>query len=262
MKTLTRLLAVIAFLPALAVLLLSLAGGVGVWVVKEPVTTKATRIFERVESGLDIADRGLDHARTSLEKAAERLENAKEDQLKIAQEPQSARRRLARTLQRTVAPELSEAHETLHTVAEAAVVVNSILEDLGSFPFLSESGMDTDQLSQMNSSLSTVESTAWELTRILGEPASESDSDEVGQRVSRIEQALKALLGLVARYETQVQQVRERVAQLKSKTLPRITPAAVVVSVICFWVALSQICILTRACSWWRRAGLVTPGAT
>jgi hypothetical protein len=66
MKVLKRVLAGFTLLLAAAGLLLSLAGGVGVWVVREPVTDKATRIFERVEAALDVADRALAQVKQRL----------------------------------------------------------------------------------------------------------------------------------------------------------------------------------------------------
>src|SRR5271170_6638665 len=154
MKLGKRLVAGLAFILGTAGLLLSLAAGIGVWVVKEPVTTRATQIFGRVQAALDVAEQGLDHAETSLGRATERLDSVNEEQRKLAQEPRRTNamgRILARTVQQRVAPDLGNAHETLHTVAEAAVVVNSVLEDLGSFPFLSVTGLDVDRLTEINS---------------------------------------------------------------------------------------------------------------
>ena len=79
MKTCKRILGILALLLGAAGLLLSLAVGVGVWVVKEPVTARARHISERVDAALDLAEQKLDHAQTSLANAAERLENVKEE---------------------------------------------------------------------------------------------------------------------------------------------------------------------------------------
>jgi hypothetical protein len=259
MKVCMRVLAGLVLLVATAGLLLSVAGGVGVWVVKGPVTDKATRGFGRIDSALDVAEQGLDHAQTSLARAAERLDGVKQDQRKLAQE----RRRnnplggvlggfLARRVQERVAPELGDAHETLHTVAEAAVVVNSVLEDLGSFPFLSTTGVDLDRLTEMNNQLADVGPAAWELSRLLGEP--ESDPDAADAQLSRIERTLETVRGLVGQYQTQVTEVRQRTGDLRSKTLAWITPAAIIISLVCFWIAASQVGLLAHARSWWRRS--------
>src|SRR5262245_15697343 len=200
MQVCRRILAGLTLLLSAVGLLLGLAGGVGVWVVKGPVTDKAAWAFERIDSTLDVADQGLDHVKTSLARAAERLDKVREEQRQLAREPQrsdTARRFLARTVQQRVAPELGNAHEKLHTVAEAAVVVNAMLEDVGNFPFFSVTGLDVDRLSEINDNLSRVESSAWEMLRLLGEQGSETGS-EAAARLSQVERALQTMQGLIA----------------------------------------------------------------
>jgi hypothetical protein len=246
-----RILGILALQLGAAGLLLSLAVGVGVWVVKEPVTARATHISERVDAGLDLAEQKLQHAQTSLANAAERLENVKEERRQLPKESQRwdlGRRAVARTVQRSLGPELSDAHKDLHEVAEAAVVVNSVLEDVGNLPFLSETGLDMDRLAEINSRIAQVAPASWELSRLLGEADPETDA-----QMSQVEQLLTRLRELVADYQNQVKQVRQRTTALKARVLAWITPAAIIVSSVSFWIALSQLCILSRAWSWIRR---------
>jgi hypothetical protein len=253
MKVLRRVLAGLTILLAVAMLLLSLAGGVGVWIVKEPATSHATHVFEWVGATLDIADEGLDHVKTSLDRAEERLASVREEQRKLAQDsPQGdmMRRFLARTVRQTVAPEIDDAHEQLHAVAEAAVVVNSMLADVGRFPFLAESGLDVGALEEINGQLANVAPAAFELSRLLGDRSPDADA-----QLSRVEQALQAIRGLIAEYEPKLTQVRRHSELLKTKTLTWVTPAAVIVSSVCFWIALSQVSLMRHAWSWWGRAG-------
>src|SRR5262249_51068883 len=53
-----RILAGITLLLGVAGLLLSLAGGVGVWIVKGPVTERATHVFGRIDAALTVAEQG------------------------------------------------------------------------------------------------------------------------------------------------------------------------------------------------------------
>jgi hypothetical protein len=129
-----------------------------------------------------------------------------------------------------------------------------VLEDVGNFPLLAVAGLDIGDLTTINSTLSRVESSAWELTRLLGESSSSGDTDTDSAQVSQIEQTLKRLQGLIAEYEPRVTEVRQRTEELKAWTLPWITPAAAVVSVACFWIALSQVSLFCHALSWCRSA--------
>src|SRR5262245_32773339 len=259
MNVVKRILAGLTLLLGAAMLLLGLAGGVGVWVVKGPVTERAARVFERVEAALDVADQSLEHAQTSLGTAAERLDGVREEQRQVARAPSKTaalKRTMARTVQRRVAPEVGDAHQKLHAVAEAAVVVNSVLEDLGNFPLLSTSGLDTSQLTEINAGLAGVAPAAWELSRLFGEPGADAAAAD---ELSRVDRLLKRARRLIAEYQSQVTQTRGRVEALKSKVFRWVTPAAALVSFVCFWVALSQISLLSRAWSWWRQSGRPLP---
>ncbi len=256
MNVCKRALAGLTALVSAVGLILSLAGGIAVWAVRGPATARATQVFERVDAAHTVAEQSLDQVKTSLARAAKRLDGVREEQRKLAQGPRTAnpvRRLLARTVQQQIAPDVGMAHEKLHTVAEAAVVVNSVLEDVGSIPSLAVPGLDIGRLTEINGRLAEVGPAAWELSRLLGEPG--ADAGDAGAQLSRVDQTLKAMRGLVAEYEPQLAQVRRRTEALQARTLPWITPLTALVSFACFWVALSQVSLLAHARSWWKCSG-------
>jgi predicted component of type VI protein secretion system len=249
-----RVVAVIALAISAAVLLACLIVGVGVWVVKPRVTAKATTLFGRVDSALNVAEENLDLVQASLGRAAQRLDDAREEQRKLAQEPppnSALTRVVARSVLPRVAPDLGTAQEKLHNVAEAAVVVNSVLEDVGNFPLLSATGLDLDRLTEMNSRLADVGPAAWELSRLLGE---QDDSDAASGQASRIEQTLQTVQASIAEYEPRLADVRQRTEALQARTTGWITPAAIIISLACLWIALSQVSVMSHARRWWGRS--------
>ena len=193
-----RILAVLTFLLSTAMLLMSLAGVVGVWIVIAPVTAKVNRVFGKIESSLDLVEENLDQVEASLVRATNHLGPAREEQMRISQQRETVPRRhaLAQTVQKSIAPQFKNAHEKLQAVAEAALVVNSVLDDLGNFPFLKTAGLDIEGLAEMNNRLGNVAPSAWELSRLLGEP--ELDSDAADAQLSRIERTLASLQAWLA----------------------------------------------------------------
>src|SRR5262249_32208357 len=229
-----RILAALTFFLSAAMLLASLVGGVGVWIKKGPATAKANQVFGHIEAALEVAAENVGQVKSTLNRAAERLNDAREQQRKLAQEPSNSalRRTLVRMVQRGIGPDLDNAHEKLRTIAQATVVVNNVLDDLGNFPFLSMAGLDLDRLTEMNDQIAVAGPAAWELSRLRGDR--EPDSDAEAQE-SRIERSLRSINGLLAEFEPQLTDVRRRTEQLKSNTLPWITPAAILISGVCFW---------------------------
>jgi hypothetical protein len=250
-----RLAAVLLLVLATLGFLLSLAGAVGVWFIREPVRARTTRVFERVEAALERAERGLDLASVSLARAEERLTDTRERRVKAGQEtpPNAALRRgLTRTVRRGLGGEIDGAQEKLRTVAEAAVAVNSVLEDMGGIPLLAGSGLDTEGLARASEALTTAGQAAWGLSQAVGDP--EGDSD-VGIEASRVERALQEAQRLLAESRPRLPQALQRARQLRSRASAWIGPGAAVLSAVCFWTALSQVCVALLAWSWWKGPG-------
>jgi hypothetical protein len=116
-----------------------------------------------------------------------------------------------------------------------------------------------NRLTGINDGLTRVESSAWELLRLLGESGPEADAGAASTQLSQIDQTLKTMQGWIADYEPQLLQVRQRTEALQSRTLPWITPAAVLITLVCLWIALSQVSVLAHAWSWWQDSGHNTP---
>lgn len=243
----------LALVLAASALVVSLVVAIGIWIVKRPAEDRLAHVFRRIGGALTMADEGLDSVRKSLAAAAERLDSVKIEQRKTAQAPGNggaARRIMARTVQQRIAPEISNAHEKLHTVAEAAVVVNAVLADMENFPFLSALGFEVGDMTELNNTLTQVESSAWELGRLFVE--NESDA-EASVQMSRIEQSLAKLQDLLASYESKVKLVRQRTDEVQARTESWSTPVSIFISLAGFWVALSQLCVLSRAWACCRR---------
>jgi hypothetical protein len=258
MKFYKRIAAGLALFLGAAGLILSLVAGVGIWFLREPVTERMTHVFARVEAAFEVADQSLGQVKTSLANAEKRLEGVKEEQRKLAKEPKkdsASARLLARTVQKTIGPEVGGAQDKLQTIAEAAVVVNSVLEDLGNFPFLSTKGLDTGSLKKINALLADISPAAWELSRLLGEP--EHEADALSQ-LSRIEGVLKTMQGSIAEYEPQLQQIRQRTEDLKARALNGVSLAPVIISLGCIWIAVAQFSLLCHGLTWWKGCGKKT----
>jgi len=252
MTLLGRALVALVFVVAVAALLLSLAAGVGVWVVKRPATDFATRKFDKAESALDKADRGLALVRSSLANADERLAEVRRQQ-QAAPRDNTARRLMAEMVQRAIAPQLGEAQVASNAIAEALVVAQSLLEDVAELP-TEKTGLDAERLTRLQGQLSKAAPAAWELSRLLGD--TEQDVDE---QYSRLQQLLRAGQELAAEYESRLAEVRQQTERARAKTFAWITPVAAIVSFASFWVALSQLSVLAHARSFWRRLGRTTP---
>jgi hypothetical protein len=104
-------------------------------------------------------------------------------------------------------------------------------------------------LTQLNKSLAKLGPAAWELGRRLDGPESDVDS---GGEMSRIVQSLQTMQGHLTEFASRIGEVRERTERLESQMPTWITCAVVLISAVCFWVAVSQVSVLVHASTWWK----------
>ena len=122
-----------------------------------------------------------------------------------------------------------------------------MLDDVGNFPFLSESGLDVQRLTDLNNSLADVGPTAWELSRLLGDPNTEADT--VHAQFTSVDRILQRIHGSLDEWEPEVERVLQRTKQLKEEAVAWIMPLSILTSAICFWIACprsASFCMLGR----------------
>jgi hypothetical protein len=259
MKTCKRILAFFAFSLGLVGLLVSLALVVGVWVAKDAATSNVTKVFSRVDDTLGTVDKALVRVKSSLDNASNRLAAVKELQIKGGKAPAEriqSRRLLARSFVNEVAPELGDARGTFQNVADGVVVANNVMDNIGNYPLLSDSRMSSERLSEINTRLSQLEASALELSQLLSEQ--EPDSEAIGDQLSKANEALSGLRRLVSDFETPFGEVHQKVETLKTRIHAAIMIAAILITCIFGWVAISQISIMAHAWSLWRRQSIST----
>ena len=136
-------------------------------------------------------------------------------------------------------------------VAEATVVIDSVLQDVGKMPSVAGDEIQANRLNEVTDRLGDAASSAWELSRLLGESGAKADAD-AGDHLSKVERALQAAQRLIAEYEPRVEQIRHRTGELEAKVGWWIEYGPIVVSLVSAWIALSQVAVLAWGWSWWR----------
>jgi hypothetical protein len=255
--------AILVILVSVAVLLAALAGGIGVWVVKKPFTAGATRYFERANEMLGVAEQALSRVNSILAKAVESVKAIKDRHAKLSgenPEKRAAMDLLARRINREVAPRVEEARGRLEAITEIAAALQSVTSDLKDSPLGLIRPPDPDDLKRVSSQLSKVGTTSQELRDMLRDPKNgEGPAGGVRSKMIDVEKLLESIQELTAEYQAKVTKLRDKLDNLHSEMEAWITPAALIVSAVLFWIAISQISLLIHACSWLRGRRVAGP---
>src|SRR5262249_32985036 len=130
-------------------LLLCIAGLVGIWPARTAVETRLSQLFERVEGLLAAGSEDLHIVRGAIARGRESLI---EDTKPPAPMPQDAANRrlllktLSKTLSRELPPKTVDLRATMTRVAEASVVLQVVLADVGKLPLGAANRAEDDRL--------------------------------------------------------------------------------------------------------------------
>src|SRR5262249_46168069 len=148
------------------------AGIIAGWVYQKPLTERTTTVFGRVERPLDVAIRSLRQVNTSLDRARANLKTIQETHGPAAPPPTETnffRRMAVPAAAKELSPQIGNVRQTLNTVAEAAVVLNSVLDDVNDLPGGSLPSLDQKKLVEIRDRLSGIDSSAQELDAMLSD---------------------------------------------------------------------------------------------
>jgi hypothetical protein len=243
---------------SVAFLVPSLGGSIGIWSVRTPVTTRATRVFDRVDAGLGACERGIGQANASLRKAMKNVEAIRDGHARLGRdtgENRVALRLIATQIEHGLAPQVEDTRQRLLAVAEAAIAVNSVLGDLNEFPSVSVSGPDAERVKQTQSKLTELAALAEQLYGMVKGPKAAEGEDHaaLGSRVTNIDQLLKAIQAMAAQIEQKVVAARQEVTEIRSRTLAAIDPATVIGSLVLLWIAISQLGMAAHGWAWLKK---------
>lgn len=252
-----RVVAVLVTVVSVAVLLAALAGGVGVWVIKGRLTAETTRLLDRADAALDVAGRALGDADTSLTRAADSVQKMKEGHSQLvggaAQDRRPALNLIALSLNDGLMPQVRDARGRLQAAAEVAVALQSLLGGIDQLPLVSVSRPEADRIREANDDLTQVAGSAEALRGLLTGGAGGPAPAAVGSRVDNIQRLLKEVRSRIEEYERKVTDARQEVGVVRARALAWIGPGTLIVSLVLFWIALSQVSVLAHVRSWlWR----------
>lgn len=232
--------------------ILSVAGVVGCWVVRQSLTRTASRVCERSERLLAVTADSLRQVQAGLDEARGDLD-ALHDGAKVPapREPEMRRSRqlLLKKLASQFSSRLDGAQRTATAVAETVVVLNALLEQLDEVPLAQTGRLDLDTVRDTSDRLTNLAASARRLNLLLDELPGGEGGAEAAQQASRMKEALSQAATRVEELTDRVDEARARVADLRSRLPVRLTAAAVLLTVLFVWAGVGQLSLLARGWS-------------
>ncbi len=246
MKNFKRILAVIVMILSVLVLVLSLTGIVGAWIVRARLATDLVGIATAAETRAIAVKRGLDRLDTALTQARDHVAAVEQDVQAFSADLEQNRPLLTAVSDKLgieLGPLFDSARETMATIREAAAAVNSAIEAVNAIPFVSIPVPELETMKKLSQDVESLRTQVQDLRTAIDQRRSEIIQGTVSiitTPTSQIGSMLGETQATVSGYSQRLGAVQERLSNFKSAIGARLTWVAVVLTLILLWIAFSQ----------------------
>ncbi len=256
-RRLTRIGGLVIIILSVLVMVLTISGIVGVWAVNEPLTTTILDVLKPLEEALSFAA-------DLLERIGELVERARGvvDTIDAMAEALGANIEENRLILNLISKALGDELEpVVQTVAEVVDTVNTAATTLDNavkvaralpFPYLDKYETEITRLEEASAEVLELTASLQDLETRADERRSETAEDIVSvvtTRTSKMHAILDEVQADVDYYDAQVGDLQERVGLLKARIPLWIDLAAIVITVLLLWLALSQVSVFIHGWS-------------
>jgi len=250
MKTFKRILAAIVMAISVLVLVLSLAGIVGVWIVRSELSDGLVGVLTAVEAKVSTAQQGLDQLGATLTQASDQIATIEQQVQGLGsdvEQNQPLLTAISDRLDLDLAPLADRAQQLMTTIREASASVNSIIDAVNTLPFVSEPVAGLGLLDQLVQEMESFQADVQNLRTVIEQKRTEIIQGAVSiitTPASQIRSKLDEKQAAVSAYSQQLTTIQEQLSALKSTVEKALTWMAVILTVMLLWLAFSQAAVL------------------
>jgi hypothetical protein len=256
MTFLKRVVGLLAFLLSLVFFCACAYGIVETWLLKPKLMQSMGQALGHVDDVLGVTAKGIGEVQTALAQASANLQDVKSASTKS--EGDDASRRLALKLaawkiSNEFGFQISSIRATLTGVSQAAVVLDTLMQDFDKAPLKPVPKVDVERLQASTERLAEVGKSAQELAQLLSNPSDTGtaiSSANVTTRTTPIEKTLKEVQAVAAEFEVKVADSKLRVEWLQPNAPNWINWGTLAATGVLFWIAVSQVSLMCHSWGW------------
>jgi len=247
--TLKRVLAAATIVASVLMLVLSLAGVAGTWVVRSRLVDSLTSIMATVEAETAQVQQQMERLDVALTQAREQLAAIEQEVQALGSDPNETApllTALAGRLETDFAPVVARAQATTRTFLETVAAVNLIVENLNALP-LGEPVVDLERLNRLAEEIETTQAELQNLRLLIEQRGGEivaSTISVIATSISRIRSGLDEAQATLSGYSQQIAAVQADLQALKSVSERWLTWTSAIFTLILAWLAFSQVALL------------------
>jgi hypothetical protein len=233
------------------------AGIGGIWIGRHYMSEKLPAASARLDGALERASVAAHGVRRALETARVELAKVNRESVDVGGgdlENRAATAFLRKSIRQRVEPRINELGGRLATFADAATVVSSLL---GSFQELASDRIlpiQPDNLERATNEAVQLSAALRKFQGVVGDGDKATSLKVYAAAQSEVDLVLGRCQDTVSNWQSDLDSAREDLSTVKTKVLDWLTPAAIAMTLVCLWLAVSQISVFEHARSWVRGA--------
>jgi chromosome segregation ATPase len=246
MRILKRIAAVVVMVISVLVLVLSLAGIAGTWMVRSGLDAGLGRIMTAAGAEAAGAQQELDRLDAALTQASTQITAVEQEAQALGTDLGQNRPLLTALTDKLgvdLAPLAARAREMMDTIRETVVAVNSIVETINALPFVSKPIPELEKLNTLAEEIDTFEAEVQNLRLTIEQRRSEIIAGGVSivtTPAARIRGGLDRAQATVSGYSQRLGTLQENLSALRATVGQWLTWLAVILTLILLWLAISQ----------------------
>lgn len=255
MNTAKRIAAVVVMVIGLLMLLASLAGIAGTWIARGQLDAELTAIVTAAETRAGAIQQqltGLDAALTQARSQVSAVENEVQAFGTDLEQNRPLLAAISDRLGLDLSPLVERAREIITSVRETVAAVDAAIEAINAIPFISVPVPELEKLSKLSQDIEDFRTEVQGLRATIDERRTEIIQGAVSlitTPASQIGGVLDEMQSTVSGYREEVRAVQDGLSNLNASISSGLTWAAVVLTLVLLWFALSQAALLVLA---WR----------
>jgi chromosome segregation ATPase len=250
MGTAKRILAAIVVVISVLVLVLSLTGIAGTWIVRDQLASDLLGIVTAAETRVSTTKQGLDRLEAVLAQARGQITTVEQDVQAFGADLEQYKPLLAAISDKlglNLAPLLDSAREIMTTVRETVVAVDSAIEAINAIPFVSVPVPELESIKKLSQDVDNFRTEVQNLRTAIEQRRSEIIGGAISivtTPTSQLGSALDEMQATISGYSQQLDSVQEGLSTFKSAIRRGLTWTAVISTLILLWLVFSQSVLL------------------
>lgn len=247
MKNLKRILAVIVMVISILMLIVSLVGMFSVWRIRPQLTADLMTLAAEAETRVVTVISGLDQINTAFVSVHDQVSSVEQDIQTFGSDVEENRplaTAISDRLDFRLLPLIESTRELLSTILDGVDTLNSSIETLNAFPFVSIPTAELERTENLVQTLDDIQTQAQDLRTTIDQRRGEIIQGTVEALTTPTSQLISTLDEMQTRvfnYSNRLGTLEERLSNFQISIGSWLTWAAVILTLILLWFAFSQV---------------------